>query len=356
MLLSKREKLIVNEKSAVSTGSTLLNLACTDRTFFGFIKGGYYFLVGDSTSGKTWLSLTCFAEACRNPQFKDYRLIFDDVEGGALMDMEHYFGSSVVKRMEPPAIRDGKPVYSSTVESFYFHISDLIEQGDPFIYLLDSQDALTSRAANKKFRKERKAKKQEELSGSYGDGKAKYHSEHLRMILSGIRRMGSILVIISQTRDNLGFGFEKKTRSGGRSLKFYSLLEIWTSVKERIKKTVRGKERTIGVVCQAEVKKNRFTGKVGRDRSVLVPIYYDLGIDDVGSCVDYLIEEGHWEEVKGRKKVFEATEFKVRGTRDKLIKHIEQNDLERDLSKVVGRVWREIDAEFCITERKKRYV
>ena len=51
----------VNEntvKEGLSTGSTLLNLACTGKTHAGFLPGYYYFIVGDSVSGKSFLSLT----------------------------------------------------------------------------------------------------------------------------------------------------------------------------------------------------------------------------------------------------------------------------------------------------------
>jgi len=68
----KREKL-----SFLSTGSTLLNLACTGKPYYGFAKGHYYFIVGDSVSGKTFLSLTCLAEASINPNFDNYRFIYD---------------------------------------------------------------------------------------------------------------------------------------------------------------------------------------------------------------------------------------------------------------------------------------
>ena len=350
-LLQKRERSSINSKSAVNTGSTLLNLACSDHPNCGFVKGGYYFLVGDSTSGKTWLSLSSFAEACRNRAFDDYRLIFDDVEGGAMMDIEHYFGAKVAERMETPG-EDG--VCSDTVESFYYHITDLIEEGQPFIYVLDSQDALGSGASAKKF-EEQKADyaKGKEQVGSYGDGKAKYHSENIRNVLAGLKRTGSILIIIGQTRDNLGMGFETKTRSGGRALRFYANLEIWTSVGSQIKKTIRSKDRTIGVNCLAEIKKNRVTGKTGKTRQVQIPIYYDHGIDDVGSCVDYLIAEGHWKKAaKGRR--INAIDFEFEGTRDAIIRYIENENLEVRLRKLVWKVWKEIDEESKV-KRKRRY-
>ena len=112
MLTAKRPKILLDRESALSSGSTLLNLACTDHPDFAFMKGGYYYLVGDSMSGKTWTSLTCFAEACLNPAFKNYQLIFDDVEGGAKMDVEYYFGKEVARRMKlnsPPPSKASTP-------------------------------------------------------------------------------------------------------------------------------------------------------------------------------------------------------------------------------------------------------
>lgn len=74
-------------------------------------------------------------------------------------------------------------------------------------------------------------------------------------------------------------------------MKFYATLELWTSVKEKIKKVVRGKPRQLGIVASVQVKKNRLTGK---ESTVEVPFYHSCGIDDTGSCVDYLVEEGRW--------------------------------------------------------------
>jgi hypothetical protein len=90
-------------------------LSCSGNAKGGFAKGKYHFIVGDSASGKTWLSLTCLAEAAMNPEFENYRFIYDNVEDGALMDIERFFGSKVAERIESPAIdEDGLPDYSST--------------------------------------------------------------------------------------------------------------------------------------------------------------------------------------------------------------------------------------------------
>ena len=119
----------------------------------------------------------------------------------------------------------------------------------------------------------------------------------------------------------------------------------------KIQKFVRGKDRTVGVKCLAEVKKNRVTGKIGKDRSVQIPIYYDFGIDDVGSCVDYLVAEQHWPK---KDKIINAKDLLCEGSRGKIIAHIEEEGLEEKVRQLTAKVWSEVEAE-CEPNRKKRY-
>ena len=227
----KKKSNPLSKRKLLSTGSTLLNLACSDNPLGGFVKGKYFFLVGDSSSGKTWLSLTCLAEANISKYFSNYRFIYDNGEDGALMDMERFFGKGVAKKMEPPAGIKKKPIYSKTAQDFYYNLDDALkhakEHDEPFIYILDSENSLTSDQEEEKFDEQKKANRSgKEITGTFGDGKAKIHSSHMRKIIGPLGETGSILIVISQTRDNLGFGFEKKTRSGGKALKLALLLRL----------------------------------------------------------------------------------------------------------------------------------
>ena len=379
LLAARRPKPVISAKDFVGTGSTLLNLLISGRAKGGYVKGKYVYVVGDSTSGKTWITLTCMAEASVNPNFANYTFYHDNVEDGALMDLEFYFGKKAADRIRAPSYdADKNPVYSSTVESFYYHMDTAIARshktGKPFIYVLDSQDSLDSKAAAAKFQEQKEAFEEgKDTAGSYGDGKAKVHSENIRRVLQGLRDTNSILIVIGQTRDNLGMGNEK-TRSGGKALRFYASIELWTSVKETIKKSVRGKERTIGTQIIIQCKKNRVTGVTGA--AVTLPIYNRYGIDDIGSSIDYLLSEQHWKLQSPAKKVAEdeddeddtpettkkkkaskiipAIEFNFEGTREELIAHIEQAGLEDDLRELVGDVWGEI-ADASLVRRKPRY-
>lgn len=335
----------------LSTGSTLLNLACAGRVFGGLRKGHYYFLVGDSDSGKTFLSLTCLAEAAINPAFDEYRFIFDDAEDGALMDKSRFFGRKMQKRLEPPGGTKADPVFSDSVESFYYHLDDAVKDGRPFIYILDSQDALSSKAEGETFAKQKSAyRKGGKAKGSYGDSKAKAHSSTLRRFIHHLRKTGSIIIVIGQAKASFDL-FEDQTHSGGRSLKFYATLQAWSAQRGILRKELtNGKKIQQGIIARVRVRKNRM---LGRDRTVDMPIYHSYGIDDLESCVDYLVDWGHWKKRKGG--LVDASELDLLAKKEDLIAAIEEKGKERALRRVVGKVWKEIEKKAEVN-RKRRYV
>lgn len=350
-LRHKRKKEVLTAKDFLSTGSTLLNLACTGFPDRGFAKGRYYFIVGDSTSGKTWLSLTCLAEASINHYFKDYRFIYDNAEDGALMDIERFFGKKVAEKLEPPRTYKGESVFSANIEDFYYNIDDAIKDKRPFIYILDSMDSLSSEAEGDKFDSNKKASRAgRDLKGSYGDGKAKVNSSMLRRVIgNSLKKSGSILIVINQTRAKMNaMQFESpKTYSGGYALEFYACLKLISSVAGQIKKSVKGKQRQIGVNCKIRVKKNRITG---RDRTVTIPIFHSYGIDDVGNCVDYMLDEGNWR----KDTEIKAKGLGIKGSKRKIIRLIEKRGLQKDLRELVSDTWNEIE-NLCKIKREKRY-
>lgn len=349
----------IPDKDLLKTGSTVLDLAITGRLAGGFPKGKYIWMVGDSSSGKTFLMLTCLAEASINLQFKDYRFVYDNIEDGALMDFGRYFGVRMAKRVEPPKTEDGVPVYSETIEDFYFHIDDALTaaekpKGKPVIYLLDSMDCLDSRYSETKFQEAKKAARTGgKAKGDYGDGKAKINSTRIRRVVARLRETGSILIILSQTRDNIEASMfqDKKTHAGGHALKFYATVQLWSQVGGKIKKEINGRPITVGVNCKVAVKKNRITG---RERTIELPIYYDTGIDDIGGMVDYLVFWKFWPSDKNG-YINAGDDFdKVKKHRADLIKWLEDNNLRADLEEVVADAWGEIEQRAYV-ERKSKY-
>ncbi len=354
MLLAKR-KVAVPE--FLHTGSTLLNLACSGDAHGGFPTGSFTYFVGDTKSGKTWFCLTCLAEASVDKRFDGYRFIFDNAERGARMDMVRYYGQRMADRLEPPRWLDGQPVYSETVEDFYYNVDDALEAGKPCIYILDSMDAVGAVADDEHFEKKKLARdktktEKKKVAGSYGTARAKINSQYLRRLMTRLEKTGSILIVISQTRDPIGFDsmFQTKTRGGGRALGFYATTEIWTSVVKELKREYKGKKRPIGSIVKLHVQKNRVNGVMSQ---VVVPFFHSVGLDEVGSCVDYLVEEGIWKKVDGK---ITATGLGpvMKGNREAIIRLIEERELGEDLVELVQISWKEIETAIAV-KRKPRY-
>ena len=325
------------------------NLCCTDNPNFLFSKGRMVNLIGDSNTGKTSVSLSIMAENCKFPEFDDYRMIFDDVENALDFDIEYLFGEELMRRMEPPAYdEDGEWLPSDTIEDFHINVLNALEEGTPFIYVLDSFDALDAEQDQSKIEEMREARQRnKKAKGSYAMSKPKIASQILRNICRSLKESNSVLIIISQTRDNINpMSFEKKTRSGGRALKFYAHHEMWMSVGGP---TIKSKELVIGSPVELKVTKNKATGKV---RTCKFNIYDDYGVDDVRSMIEYMAKIGAW---KKTKQTINATHLNMKGTVEKLIREIEDKGIENRLRKIVGREWRKIEEDIRLTHRKRRY-
>jgi len=331
---------VVDAEDLVPTGSTTFNLECSGRIEGAFKLGKLVNIIGDSSSGKSLLSLTMFAECSLLKRFNNFRFIYDDVEAANEFNLEHLFGKRVKDRIETE-------VRSRTIEDLNDNLARALREKDPFIYVLDSFDALTSEAAmDKDSENRRRREKGNEISGSYGDGKAKKASEMFSQRTQDLADHGSLLVIISQTRDNIGFGamFTPKTRSGGKALKFYATHEVWLACHKKEKK---GK-RTVVTNVQAKITKNKLTGRHGE---ATFPILFDYGIDNITSCIIFMIEEGDW---TGTKKAVNSKGFAETMSFVNLIKHIEDNNLEDELFSLCQKAYDEVMAKLR-PMRKQKY-
>lgn len=326
------------------TGSTLLNLACSDRPDGGFALGRMVNIIGDSSTGKTLLALSIFAECSRLKQFDDYNFYYDDAEAKLAFNIKNLFGSKAHKRITDPPKGP-----SDTTQQFQDNLYTALDEDEPCIYVLDSFDALSCEEEQDKAEEDMAARtKGVETKGSYNMAKPKAASQLFRLICSKLKKTESILIIISQTRDKISaMTFAQKTRSGGNALYFYSTHEMWLAVVKQLE----SRKQNIGSVVKARVSKNHLTGK---RRNVEFLIYYDYGIDSVGSCVDFLVSEGIWKK-KGKITIVTSRELKDKqGTRAAVIKYIEDHNLEPRLVNLVARTWVEIEESLKL-KRKRKY-
>jgi RecA/RadA recombinase len=330
----------------LSSGSSLLNLAVSGSVKGAYAVGHYYLIIGDSGSGKTFLTWTTFAEACLDPFFDDHLLVHDDIEAGSMMDVAKYFGKKAKRRVQPPPHG-----VSAHVMDFYYNLDTLLSGDRPFIYVCDSVDGLGSEDADKKFLTNKNARmKGAKAEGSYGGGQPKAHSENLRRVVRRLQKTKSILLVLNQTRVNLAtMSFDKKTTSGGKALTFFAAASIWTSVIKTIAKTVRGRKMPVGIVAQMKTKKNRLQGK---SRSVEVPILTEMGIDNVGSIVDWLVE---WGFIKKSGAALRFSDLDFKGSREQLIRHLEtEPGMLLELEITLQEKWNEIEA-LLLPGRPSRY-
>lgn len=354
---SKREikRKQIDTSTLIPSGSTTLNLACSDSPDGAFALGRIVTLPGGSASGKTMLMLTMLAECANNKRFDQYDFIYDDGEETCDgFDISYLFGNKLAKRIAPPQYsEENEPLHSETIQDFKANILMRVKEKQSFIYILDSLDSLTSDEELKKEYRQAliKAKDPEavkELKGSYKTEKAKAIGETLRMINNKIKHTESALFIVQQERANIGVIFgSKKTTSGGMAPFFYSTHQVWLNLKKAITKEVKKQNRKIGHKIIAKVKKNKITGKL---RDIEFDIFYDYGLDDIGSCIDFLVSAGHW----GKKgNTINAHELSIEGSRIKIIEEIENQKLQNELRDVTSKVWNEIEESLRLDRGRK---
>ena len=345
----------------IPSGSTLLNCACSDNPLGAYGLGKIVTIPGGSVSGKTILSLTTFAEANLIKALDEYDFIYDDIEEALEFDMTYLFGESTSERVKAPAYDDKEPVYSDTIQDLQANIMRRCKDKNPkpFIYILDSLDALTSdeeveREYKNALLKAKSAEHVEKLAQSYGTEKARIIGRVLRMIKKEIKLSQSTLVIVQQERQKIGATFGKQwTTSGGKAPFYYSSHQVRLN---RIR-TLTDKERKIGTEVNADVIKNKLTGK---ERDATFKIYYDYGIDDVAACVDFLCKE-HWPHPveKGKQKtgtwIAEDLLQGLQGSKATIIDRIEQEGAEKEMRELVGVVWNKIEKSLRLDHRKRKY-
>ena len=355
---SKKEVVVeseqVDDNDLIPSGSTMLNLACSDSIIGAFRPGTIVNLIGDTSAGKSMLALTMLAVISNDKRFDNYDLYYDDAEQTNEFDMDYLFGKNAVNRI---ILKNS--VYAEETGDELYAVCEKAEKknGKPFIYFTDSWDVLRSKYEEKKEKVNiGKRKRDQKEEGSYGDGKAAMLHKFCRLNVGRIKETKSLWVIVSQTKDNFGFDaiFNPKIVTGGNAIKFFPSHRVWLTIMGRH----RDKGREIGVTSKVKVVKNKFSGK---RRNVVVPIYTDYGVDDIGSMVSFLNGDyggTHWK--TSTKKVDEksvtaidAKELNVFLREGALIKYIEKNNLENRVKQVCSRVWNDIEESIRLDRKPK---
>ena len=340
----KKSSTHLDTSELLPTGSTLLNLACSDTPYGGPALKRITHIVGDSSAGKTFLAYSIFAECAHKKRFDSHKLIDDDAEAANSFNVAKLFGKRTADRVGEP--ENG---CSNTVQDFLLNVKAELDKELPFIYVLDSFDALTSDEDTSKINElEEARKKGTKEKGSFGMQKPKLASQMFRMIKKRLKETNSALIILSQTRDDINpMTFSTKTHSGGRALKFYASHQMWLAVGKKHKE----KGLPSGIDCITKITKNKLTGKI---REVKFPIFYSYGIDDITSCIDFLLATGRAKKIKNSIKmpssIFKGDPMVIK----KIVQRIEDHGLEKLLRKEVASAWHELE-EAIVLDRRSKY-
>ena len=284
------------------SGSLLLNLAASQKgKNGGWARGRICNPVGDGSSGKTLLCLEACAQVFYKiekiesklwPKVKNLSIVYNNIEGVMDMPLEEMYGDEFVDFVE--WIPDGNEERDlpMTCEAFGRDLLgriDKVQEGDCLIYVLDSIDALDSKAGLDRMEKSIKTGK--ELDGTYGTEKAKYFSSNFfNNLCSKMAGKDVTIFMISQVRhkiDAVAFG-EKYYRTGGKALDFYTHQVPWLAQVQKLTNEYKKEKRVYGVTTKARFKRNKVAKPF---REVEFDILFDYGIDDIGTCANFLSME-----------------------------------------------------------------
>lgn len=338
--LRKRGAVSTNKEPAnyFAGGSQVKNLPflTTGCSLFDEVLGGGYVLgrmvniVGDKSSGKTLLAI----EACANfvQRYSGGRIRYAETESA----FDQQYAGALGMPIESVEFAEG----IFTVEDFFNDLTKMIEssKGKPGVYILDSLDALSDEAEQKRGIEE----------GSYGGSKPKKLGELFRRSVQKLEESQILLIIVSQIRDKIGVTFgETKTRSGGKALDFYASQIVWLAEIAKIKKTIDKVERVVGVQVRAKCKKN----KVGLAfRECEYPILFGYGIDDLTACAEWLLEIAPETLEKTAGLTKNGYKVRIQNLRNKGGEEVAQ--LRTKLSEMVRQEWSRIEQSFLPKSKK----
>jgi len=255
-------------KDFVSTGSTMLDLAISNKPDGGIAVGRITELNGLESSGKSLLGAHMLAET----QKKGGVAVYIDTETAVSTEFLSSIGVDVESMLY---------LHLETVEDIFSAIEEItakVRESDKDRLVTILVDSLA--AASTKIEMDAEFDKD-----GYATSKAIIISKAMRKITQMIGRQRIALVFTNQLRQKLGVMFgDPWTTSGGKALPFHA------STRIRLKNTGQIKDKknnTIGMKMRAQVIKNRLGPPM---RHADFELYFETGIDDEGSWLKVMKE------------------------------------------------------------------
>lgn len=334
-------------KEWISTGSTVLDLAVSNRYPGGIPVGRIFHIYGGTGTCKTVMAATTMGYAQRAGLETHY------------MDVEHMLGAEFVKHACGLDLATVTSIgYPETIEDLFDNwITNVIYPGGkprkskeeakkklskaakadekkstkkamntkPKLIVVDSVSALAS-----KFEMDHKMDEQ-----GFGAYRAKQLSLAYRKYIKELAESNTTIFLIDQARDNMGSAFGGETCSGGRAKEYYSSVSLYL---KKLREVQNPSKIAIGVWTRFKVLKNNVGPpfRVGRFR-----IMFDYGMDDIASNLWFLAYCQCGDKAADKLTVKIDFNGETR-TRKSWIKYVEEGNLEEELRKEVWKAWQKL--------------
>ena len=253
-------------KEFISTGSSILDLAISNRPNGGIAVGRITEINGLESSGKSLIGTHILAET----QKKGGLAVYIDTETSVSREWLETIGIDVQNLLY---------LHVETVEDIFECIENIvtkIRESDRDRLVTILVDSLA--AASTKVEMEADFDKD-----GWATAKAIVISKAMRKITQMVGRERVALVFTNQLRQKLGVMFgDPWTTSGGKALPFHSSTRIRLKNMGQIKDT---KKNTLGMKARAQIIKNRLGPPL---RHADFNLYFDSGIDDKGSWLQVM--------------------------------------------------------------------
>ena len=255
-------------KDFISTGSSMLDLAISNRPDGGIAVGRITEINGLESSGKSLLGAHILAET----QKKGGVAVYIDTETSVSQDFLEVLGVDMGKMLY---------LHLETVEEIFEAIEEIVtkvRESDKDRLVTIMVDSLA--AASTKVEIEADFEKD-----GWATSKAIIISKAMRKITQLIGREKICLVFTNQLRQKLGVMFgDPWTTSGGKALPFHASTRIRLKNMGQIKDS---KKNVLGMKCRAQIVKNRLGPPL---RHADYDMYFDRGIDNYGAWLTVLKE------------------------------------------------------------------
>ena len=255
-------------KDFISTGSSMLDLAISNKPNGGIAVGRITEINGLESSGKSLLGAHILAET----QKKGGVAVYIDTETSVSQEFMEVIGLDMSKMLY---------LHLETVEDIFEAIEEIVtkvresDKDRLVTILVDSLAAATTKVElEADFDKD-----------GWATAKAIIISKAMRKITQMIGREKIALVFTNQLRQKLGVMFgDPWTTSGGKALPFHASTRIRLKNMGQIKDS--GKN-ILGMKCRAQIVKNRLGPPL---RHADYDMYFDRGIDNYGAWLTVLKE------------------------------------------------------------------